>query len=98
MVQVQPLSRSEIDVALKGMKDWSYAGDSLKANFTFKNFRNAFDFMRKVAQVAEELNHHPTWSNVYNKVNFALYTHDAGNKVSEKDVALARRISALLQA
>ncbi|MBU6235372.1 MAG: 4a-hydroxytetrahydrobiopterin dehydratase [Alphaproteobacteria bacterium] len=98
MGKVQPLSRSEVDDALKGMKDWRLENDSLKAVFTFKDFKNAFDFMRKVAQIAEEMNHHPAWSNVYNKVTFALYTHDAGNKVSEKDVALARRVSGLLQA
>lgn len=98
MAKVQPISRSDIDNALKKLKDWNYAGDSLKATFTFKDFRNAFDFMRKVAQIANEMDHHPTWSNVYNKVNFALYTHDAGNKVSDKDLKMAERISELLKA
>jgi 4a-hydroxytetrahydrobiopterin dehydratase len=97
MAKVQALSRSDIDTALKGNKDWAYAGEALKATFTFKDFRNAFDFMRKVAEIVNEMDHHPSWSNTYNKVNFALLTHDAGNKVSEKDVKLAMRISALLE-
>lgn len=52
-------------------------------------------FMNQVADVAEELNHHPWWSNVYNKVNIELTTHDAGNTVTDKDLKLARRIDEL---
>lgn len=92
------LSRSQIDEALRKLKGWSYEGDALKATYTFKDFRAAFSFMQKVARVADELNHHPTWSNVYNKVNFALYTHDAGNKVSDMDVKMASRICELIPA
>ncbi|WP_299990008.1 4a-hydroxytetrahydrobiopterin dehydratase [uncultured Pontibacter sp.] len=69
--------------------------DKLTRSFEFKDFRAAMAFMNKVADVAEELNHHPWWSNVYNKVEIELTTHDAGNTVTDKDVELARRIDQL---
>ena len=64
----------------------------LKANFEFADFVQAFAFMTEVAFMAEALNHHPNWSNVYNRVEVALTTHDAGNVVTDKDRQLARRI------
>lgn len=67
----------------------------LKANFKFKNFREAFAFMTAVAFAAEGLQHHPNWSNVYNQVNIELTTHDAGNQITELDHKLARKIEAL---
>lgn len=62
----------------------------------FKNFSEAFAFMTRVAFIAEKMNHHPEWSNVYNKVSIHLSTHDAGNTVTEKDRKLAAAIDALL--
>jgi len=61
---------------------------AFKKNFEFKNFIEAFDFMKKVALKAEEISHHPEWFNVYNKVDVELTTHDVGG-VSEKDVEMA---------
>ena len=69
----------------------------LKAEFQFDDFVEAFAFMTKVAMLAEKLNHHPSWSNVYNKVVIELSTHDAGNLVTEKDHQLAEEINKLLK-
>lgn len=62
----------------------------------FHNFSEAFAFMTRVAMLAEQHNHHPYWTNVWNKVEIFLNTHDAGNIVTEKDHALAKAIDALL--
>ncbi|PVY40439.1 4a-hydroxytetrahydrobiopterin dehydratase [Pontibacter virosus] len=74
---------------------WRETENKLTRSFEFKDFRAAMAFMNKVADVAEELNHHPWWSNVYNKVEIELTTHDAGNTVTDKDLELARRIDEL---
>lgn len=74
---------------------WKEENNQLKRDFEFKNFIDAFAFMSKVALVAEKMNHHPNWSNVYNKVSIALCTHDAGNTVTEKDRKLAAAIDKL---
>jgi len=66
--------------------------NKLQASFKFKNFVEAFAFMTEVAFIAERLDHHPTWSNVWNRVDIQLFTHDAGNVVTEKDHALAAAI------
>jgi 4a-hydroxytetrahydrobiopterin dehydratase len=67
--------------------------NTLKAEFKFKDFREAFAFMTEVAFAAEAANHHPEWSNVYNTVVVKLTTHDAGNTVTQKDHDLAFSIS-----
>jgi 4a-hydroxytetrahydrobiopterin dehydratase len=77
---------------------WKEDDSKLTRSFQFKDFKAAMAFMNKVADVAEELNHHPWWSNVYNKVDIELTTHDAGNTVTAKDVELARRIDQLYDA
>lgn len=74
---------------------WKEENNSLNKEFTFKNFQEAFAFMTRVAFIAEKMNHHPEWKNVYNKVNITLSTHDAGNKVTEKDRKMAEAIDAL---
>ena len=71
---------------------WNEEDNKLKRTFTFKDFQEAFGFMTRVALVAEEMNHHPYWINVYNKVEFELSTHDAGDVVTEKDKKLAAAI------
>jgi len=71
---------------------WTTENDRLKASFKFKNFTQAFAFMTEVAFVAEKMNHHPNWTNVYDTVDFELNTHDAGNTVTEKDHKLAAAI------
>lgn len=74
---------------------WKEDDNKLKRSFQFKDFRAAMAFMNQVADVAEELDHHPWWSNVYNKVDIELTTHDAGNTVTAKDVDLAKRIDVI---
>jgi 4a-hydroxytetrahydrobiopterin dehydratase len=71
---------------------WNEEDNKLKRSFTFKDFQEAFGFMTRVALVAEKMNHHPYWINVYNKVEFELSTHDAGDVVTEKDKKLAAAI------
>jgi 4a-hydroxytetrahydrobiopterin dehydratase len=71
---------------------WIEKENALTKAFVFVDFSEAFAFMVRVAIVAEKLNHHPWWSNVYNRVEFRLQTHDAGNRVTEKDLKLASAI------
>ncbi|HWZ23353.1 MAG TPA: 4a-hydroxytetrahydrobiopterin dehydratase [Cytophagaceae bacterium] len=75
---------------------WTEKNDKLKKSFTFKNFSEAFAFMTRVALIAEKMDHHPTWTNTWNKVEIELYTHDAGDKVTEKDRKLSAAIDALI--
>ena len=70
--------------------------EMLIRTFIFKDFSEAFAFMLRVAIEAEKLNHHPLWTNVYNKVEIWLSTHDAGDIVTQKDIKLAEKINALL--
>lgn len=72
---------------------WKEENNALNATFTFADFQEAFSFMTRVAFLAEKMDHHPNWSNVYNTVNISLSTHDAGNIVTEKDRKLADAIS-----
>lgn len=76
---------------------WVEENHKLKKNFQFKDFIEAFAFMTKVAILAEKINHHPNWSNVYNRVTIELTTHDAGNIVTEKDRKLAEAIDNLMK-
>lgn len=75
---------------------WTEENNRLKKTFTFKNFLDAFGFMSKVALIAEKMDHHPDWSNIYNKVKIELCTHSAGNTVTEKDRTLAAEIDKLV--
>ncbi len=77
------------------MSIWKEENNALTAEFVFENFIEAFAFMTKVALLAEKMDHHPEWSNVYNRVHIRLRTHDAGNVISEKDRALAEAIEKL---
>jgi len=74
---------------------WQEKDNQLYQKFEFANFTVAFAFMTRVAFAAEKANHHPLWSNVYNKVEIWLSTHDAGNIVTEKDRQLAKTIDAI---
>ena len=74
---------------------WKQEEHALTKTFEFNDFVSAFSWMTKVAMWAEKLNHHPTWSNTYNKVSVKLTTHDAGNKVTEKDQLLAQKMDEL---
>ena len=75
---------------------WTEKDNKLTRSFTFNNFIAAFAFMTKVALIAERMNHHPFWTNVYNKVDISLSTHDEGDKITEKDRKLAAEIDKLI--
>lgn len=77
------------------MAMWTEENNRLIKTFKFRDFKEAFGFMTKVALVAEKMGHHPNWSNVYNTVTIELSTHDVGNVVTDKDRALAKAIDQL---
>jgi 4a-hydroxytetrahydrobiopterin dehydratase len=74
---------------------WEEKNNTLYRTFEFKNFSQAFAFMTRVALAAEKMDHHPLWTNVYNKVEIWLSTHDAGDVVTDKDRKLAEKIDKL---
>ena len=90
------LSESEREAALVGLAGWQYdAGrNGIAKSFAFADFGAAFAFMTRVALEAEKADHHPDWSNVWNKVDILLSTHSAGG-VTAKDIALATKIEAI---
>ena len=75
---------------------WKESEGALYRHFEFSDFSQAFAFMARVALLAESHNHHPRWTNVYNRVEIWLSTHDAGNQVTEKDRKLAKAIDELV--
>lgn len=82
-------------VTLSDHMSWKEKNNRLTKTFEFEDFAEAFGFMTKVALVAEKMNHHPTWTNTWNKVSFELSTHDAGDIVTDKDKKLAEAIDKL---
>ena len=91
-----PLKPAELRAALARLPGWGFKRVALAKEFKFANFREAMGFMLRVSYEAEALDHHPEWTNVYNRVVVRLNTHDAGGKVTAKDVALARRIEQIV--
>ena len=87
------LDDQAIAAALSELEGWSIRDGKLHRTFVFDNFVQAFGFMTRVALVAERMNHHPDWSNVYKTVVIDLSTHDAGG-LTKLDVALARAANA----
>lgn len=75
---------------------WKETDNKLTRTFKFKDFNEAFGFMTRVALVAEKMDHHPTWTNTWNTVSFELSTHDAGDKVTDRDRKLAEAIDRLV--
>lgn len=94
---IQKLPAAEIEQRLLALPGWVIEHHKLYRLFTFDDFVEAFGFMSRVALLAESMDHHPEWSNVYNRVKIFLTTHDADG-ISERDFVLAERINALLQA
>ena len=90
------LGQSERDAALAGLEGWRFdeGRNGIAKSFTFADFGETFGFMTRVALEAEKADHHPEWSNVWNKVDVLLSTHSAGG-VTAKDIALARKIEAI---
>ena len=75
---------------------WKEVDNKLTNTFKFRDFNEAFGFMTRVALIAEKMDHHPSWTNTWNTVSFELSTHDAGNKVTERDRKLADAIDKLI--
>jgi 4a-hydroxytetrahydrobiopterin dehydratase len=91
----QPLTPAKIKAELAALPGWAFRRDALAKEFKFGSFKEALSFMVRVGFEAEAMNHHPDWTNVYNRVAIRLNTHDAGGKVTAKDVALAQKVQAL---
>ena len=91
----EPLGTDQINDALQSLTGWTHDDNELRKTFEFKNFRAAVSFIVRLSFEAEERDHHPRLTNVYNKVDVALTTHDAGNKVTQRDVELAQAIEHL---
>jgi 4a-hydroxytetrahydrobiopterin dehydratase len=89
------LNDEEIAHRLQRVPGWTWEAGKLQRSFEFPDFSAAFGFMTRAALIAETLDHHPEWSNVYNRVEIRLTTHDAGG-ISELDFELARRIARLV--
>jgi len=87
-----PLKAAKIKTALATLPGWKFQRNALAKAFEFGSFREAMSFMVRAGFEAEAMNHHPEWTNVYNRVAIRLNTHDAGGKVTAKDVELAKRI------
>jgi 4a-hydroxytetrahydrobiopterin dehydratase len=94
---IEQLDEDERAAALDELGEWDYdeTRDALTRTFMFADFVEAFGFMTRVAILAEKAGHHPEWSNIYNRVDVLLTTHDAGG-LSARDVALATAVDALL--
>ena len=95
MATPKALAAKEIDAALTALPDWKREGGAIAAAYTFASFRDALALIVRGGFEAEALDHHPEIVNVYNRVAFKLSTHDAGDAVTERDIALAGRISAV---
>ena len=91
------LSNNEVNEKINMLsKNWSIDGLFLKGSYEFKNFDQAFNFMKEVAAKCEEMNHHPKWTNVYNKLDIELYTHDLGG-ITDKDFELSSYMDSTFQ-
>jgi 4a-hydroxytetrahydrobiopterin dehydratase len=90
---IEPLDDTAIAAAMAGVPGWTRNGNGIERQYRFADFVAAFAFMARVALLAEKTDHHPEWSNVYNKVDIRLTTHDAGG-ISSRDFALAKAIDA----
>ena len=94
---MKKLSDQEIEQNLESLDGWDFTEDGIQTSFEFENFKEAFTLMTRIAFEAEAMNHHPSWTNVYNTLEITLSTHDAGG-VTEKDFKLARAIEEIVNA
>ncbi|MFL1895138.1 4a-hydroxytetrahydrobiopterin dehydratase [Aquimarina sp. 2-A2] len=90
------MTEIEIKSALKDLKEWEYHENAIHTTFEFNDFKDAFSVMTRIAFEAEAQNHHPDWSNVYNKLMITLTTHDAGG-ITTKDIQLAKTIDQIIE-
>lgn len=88
------LTQAELETALTGLAGWTVVEGKLRRSYRFPDFPHAFGFMAAAAPSIEKMDHHPEWTNVYNRVEVDLTTHDAGG-ITEKDLALAALLESL---
>lgn len=91
-----PLTEKEIKTALSSLEGWEFNSNKIKKEFQFGDFKEALSFIVQIGFEAERLTHHPELHNVYNTVNIALSTHDADDKVTQKDIDLATAIENII--
>lgn len=94
-MSTKALTEKEVKDALEELGEWEYEDDALTVAYEFQNFPDALAFIVRIGFIAESLGHHPEIYNVYSTVELRLTTHDAGNKVTAKDVEFAKRIDNL---
>lgn len=94
----EALEQAAIDQALKALPGWKGAPNGLSRTYRFGTFAKAIDYMRECASGIDRLDHHPEWTNVYDRVSIVLKTHDAGDRVTAKDVELAKHLEAMAKA
>lgn len=90
-----PLTPDEIEQRLEQVPDWTVLDGKLQRDFNFHDFVNAFGFMTSVALIAESMDHHPEWFNVYNRVSIHLITDEAGG-LTDRDFEFAARVNRLV--
>ncbi len=93
---MKKLSEQDIEKKLEKLEGWEYVDGAIETSFQFKNFKEAFSVMTRIAFECEEQGHHPDWSNVYNTLSISLSTHDAEG-VTEKDFKLAQSIEEIIE-
>ncbi|WP_109300080.1 4a-hydroxytetrahydrobiopterin dehydratase [Aquimarina sp. AU474] len=93
---MKKLTEEQILNQLKEVDGWEYHDNAIHTTFEFKDFKDAFSVMTRIAFEAEAQSHHPDWSNVYNKLHISLSTHDAGG-ITENDFTLAKTIDQIIE-
>lgn len=93
---MEQLTKEEISTAINNLSGWRYEDNALVKNFVFKDFKETLSYMMGIGIIAEDMNHHPEWFNVYNKLDIRLTTHDADG-VTQKDIDLATKIEEILK-
>tara|TARA_A100000171_G_scaffold53121_2_gene77193 strand:- start:12204 stop:12485 length:282 start_codon:yes stop_codon:yes gene_type:complete len=92
---MKPYTEKEVQEKLKDFEGWEYDDNAIHTAFEFENFKETFTIMTRIAFEAERLEHHPDWTNVYNKLHITLSTHDAGG-VTDKDFEFASVVDQLI--
>lgn len=92
---MEKLSEDEVIKRLKNLNGWEYKDGSIECSYKFKNFKDAFSIMTRIAFECEQQNHHPDWSNVYSSLNIRLNTHDVGG-ITDNDFKLAESIEEIV--
>ena len=95
MAKPEKLDHEEIKAALEGLEGWDLVDEKLHKKFQFRDFNEAFGVMTRVALLAEKMNHHPEWFNVFKKLEISLTTHGVGG-ISTLDVDMARKIEEVI--